>query len=612
LALYIDNVELAGSGTLDQYGMADYSIVEMEPTEKEHKDTIITMSSIGLENRMDISRSFFVQNVQFLGLKEPALPETVLEKLANKTRIKQLRTVPLVQDNISSGARQVLLKVWSHFRAFGAIERCVIQQTAVQKTGELSIHTAHAIVTMKSVPSFEAAVVHHELNIEQKTIKPIVFGPGSMGIEVQYRPTFRNSGNVVLIRFIRGKNGAVGQAEKSGRLKPGDLLVGVGNIDVRSKDLKTVRGLIKEQGRPLTLYFREPPDCSEFTAGSHANRISIIPAIALGDDTPLKTEFNYMHAKSEETLRRQAELEDREMDGVESMGLNSESAAAQRDVSVTEAESAAMAALISAENSGTDFQIADGADVVTGNTDNDAIEFKAAPLSERWATLRKAERLWVAHQTLSKVFSRGSQIRRHHEDGRQLDTRKALADVMIFGERENDDDDEEQRAPYLLLLEGHDHISPSADGSHKHHIARRSSLGDVPISEMPFDVERSICVKMIVQNNLPHWLISAIEALPQEVQAVEKPPPMRQQTAAEAAAARREKLQETQKKMQEGFKKVRLARQCHSERCHCVRLRWHVCSLFQATDGFVSGFLGLGNKLKSMVRRRPDVVLALR
>ena len=51
------------------------------------------------------------------------------------------------------------------------------------------------------------------------------------------------------------------QAEKTGLLQPGDLLVGVGTTDVRGKDLKTVRGLIKQQGRPLTLYFREPPDC---------------------------------------------------------------------------------------------------------------------------------------------------------------------------------------------------------------------------------------------------------------------------------------------------------------------------------------------------------------
>ena len=32
-----------------------------------------------------------------------------------------------------------------------------------------------------------------------------------MGIEVQYRPTFRNNGNVVLIRFITGKDGSMGQ-----------------------------------------------------------------------------------------------------------------------------------------------------------------------------------------------------------------------------------------------------------------------------------------------------------------------------------------------------------------------------------------------------------------
>lgn len=87
---------------------------------------------------------------------------------------------------------------------------------------------------------------------------------------------------------------------------------------------------------------------------------------------------------------------------------------------------------------------------------------------------------------------------------------------------------------------------------------------------------RSLSVKMIVQKNLPHWLLSAIEALPPECQAVERPAPIKEQTAAEAAAARKERMQETQKKMQEGFKK--------------------------ATDGFVSGFLGFGNKLKSMVR----------
>ena len=95
---------------------------------------------------------------------------------------------------------------------------------------------------------------------------------------------------------------------------------------------------------------------------------------------------------------------------------------------------------------------------------------------------------------------------------------------------------------------------------------------------------RSLSVKMIVQKNLPHWLLSAIEALPPEWQAVERPAPIKEQTAAEAAAARKERMQETQKKMQEGFKK--------------------------ATDGFVSGFLGFGNKLKSMVRRHFNAAAA--
>ena len=69
----------------------------------------------------------------------------------------------------------------------------------------------------------------------------------------RYRPTFRNLGNVALIRFVRGEDGEVGQAEANGLLKPGDLLVGVGNADVRAKDLRTVRELIKDHGRPLTL-----------------------------------------------------------------------------------------------------------------------------------------------------------------------------------------------------------------------------------------------------------------------------------------------------------------------------------------------------------------------
>ena len=44
-------------------------------------------------------------------------------------------------------------------------------------------------------------------------------------------------------------------------------------------------------------YFRSPPDSAEFTSGSHENKVSLLPAIALGDDTPLLTEFNLMHAR---------------------------------------------------------------------------------------------------------------------------------------------------------------------------------------------------------------------------------------------------------------------------------------------------------------------------
>ena len=87
----------------------------MRPTEKEHSDTIVTMASIGLESRLDIGRSFFVQNIQFIGEREPALPETVLEKLATtvasagRSPLKRPpeKNVPLVQEHISQGCRQV-------------------------------------------------------------------------------------------------------------------------------------------------------------------------------------------------------------------------------------------------------------------------------------------------------------------------------------------------------------------------------------------------------------------------------------------------------------------------------------------------------------------------
>ena len=94
--------------------MRDYSIVEMQPTRKQHKETIVTVASIGLENRMDIKRSFFVQNLQFL----PAIsaqsqkPESVLDKIAGAvggSSNKLVEDVPLVQDSVSEGARQVRL-----------------------------------------------------------------------------------------------------------------------------------------------------------------------------------------------------------------------------------------------------------------------------------------------------------------------------------------------------------------------------------------------------------------------------------------------------------------------------------------------------------------------
>ena len=309
---------------------------------------------------------------------------------------------------------------------------------------------------MNSMESYHRAMAHHQMSSDQKNIKSIEFGAGSMGIEVQYRPTFRNLGNVVLIRFIRGKDGSVGQAERKGILTPGDLLVGVGHVDVRGKDLKTVRSLIKDHGRPLTLYFREPPDTSEFTSGSHANRVTVFPCIALGDDTPLSTEFNLMHARSAESVRTDAgtrKKKDVGLDDDELMGLDSDFSIADthdQQASATEAESAAMAAMIAAGNMGTStFQVVDDADTVDGHTDSADVVFKAAPLSVRWATLRKAERLWVAHQTLSKVFSRGVQIRAHPQDMRSVDTRRSLADVVVFGARNNNDDDEEQREPYV-------------------------------------------------------------------------------------------------------------------------------------------------------------------
>lgn len=104
---------------MEEYGLQDFTILEMRPTEKLHGDTIITLASIGLESRTDIARSFFVQNVQFLGLKEPALPETVLEKIASTTKSvgsnkpPALPEVPLIQERVSSGTRQVAAKVRS-------------------------------------------------------------------------------------------------------------------------------------------------------------------------------------------------------------------------------------------------------------------------------------------------------------------------------------------------------------------------------------------------------------------------------------------------------------------------------------------------------------------
>lgn len=421
---------------------------------------------------------------------------------------------------------------------------------------------------MNSMESYHRAMAHHQMSSDQKNVKAIEFGAGSMGIEVQYRPTFRNLGNVVLIRFIRGKDGSAGQAEKKGILTPGDLLVGVGHVDVRGKDLKTVRSLIKEHGRPLTLYFREPPDTSEFTSGSHANRVTAFPCIALGDDTPLSTEFNLMHARSAESVRTEKgtrKKKDVGLDDGEPIGLDSDIAAAdgtddQQQASATEAESAAMAAMIAAGNMGsTTFQVVEDADIVDGHTDSADVVFKAAPLSERWATLRKAERLWVAHQTLSKVFSRGVQIRAHPQDMRSAETRRSLADVVVFGARNNNDDDEEEREPYVHLhwtvgpdrpsssfflfarcwfarrrccrpsmtmmpfcciLFWNDAVvglvrylqkfsmgvagvtsSSSREGhnlghgtKNVGHITRRSSVGDVPLAQLPFDVYVRHCV----------------------------------------------------------------------------------------------------------------------
>ena len=137
-------MDLAGSGTLEEYGLQDFTILEMRPTEKLHGDTIITLASIGLESRTDISRSFFVQNVQFLGLKEPALPETVLEKIASTTRAAgnkppALPEVPLIQERVSSGTRQVAMKVhfpqlpW-HLQLLGVCRKCNCDDHACFKT----------------------------------------------------------------------------------------------------------------------------------------------------------------------------------------------------------------------------------------------------------------------------------------------------------------------------------------------------------------------------------------------------------------------------------------------------------------------------------------------
>ena len=73
------------------------------------------------------------------------------------------------------GSLQVVAKLWDHFRAFGGIDRCVVQQTGVKTVagtdGGPPVCTAHAIVTMKSLQSYERAIAHHQLQTDQKGVK---------------------------------------------------------------------------------------------------------------------------------------------------------------------------------------------------------------------------------------------------------------------------------------------------------------------------------------------------------------------------------------------------------------------------------------------------------
>ena len=71
---------------------------------------------------------------------------------------------------------------------------------------------------------------------------------------------------------------------------------------------------------------------------------------------------------------------------------------------------------------------------------------------------------------------------------------------------------------------------------------------------LPFKFRRVLTVKMKLQDIQPHWLLSAIEALPQSARA--RTSFDKDQSAEVAANERAKKAKEAQKKINDGIKKV--------------------------------------------------------
>lgn len=99
--------------------------------------------------------------------------------------------------------------------------------------------------------------------------RPVIFGPGPLGIGLVERPDAERSGfKVAVQRFNRDDAGAVGAAERSGQVFLEDVLVSIGGHALKWVSYDDATGILSRAPRPTEIVFAVPHDLCAATGST--------------------------------------------------------------------------------------------------------------------------------------------------------------------------------------------------------------------------------------------------------------------------------------------------------------------------------------------------------